>query len=267
MMAVGPVWLIGCGNMGGAMLRGWIANGLDPAQVIVVDPALPLVPDGVAVSAEIPRDSAAPFMVLLAIKPQLLDQVAPDLAAAVSADTLLVSILAGVETAALASRIPAPERILRVMPNLPAAIGLGMNVLFARGAVDRAAATALFSSLGQVEWIEDEQLFHAVTALSGSGPAFVFRFAAAMARAGAALGLAEDQAVRLALGTLEGSAAYAWQAGEPLDALANRVASPNGTTRAGLDIMDGDARLVDVVRETIIAAAQRSEELARDAGG
>ena len=266
-MLTGPVWLIGCGNMGSAMLRGWLGAGADPALITVIDPAQPDAQNGVRVVDQIPTGEAPPAIVLLAVKPQLLASVAPGLAAAVNADTLLVSILAGVEIETLRANIPLPRRVLRVMPNLPAAIGMGVSALFGDGldAPDREAADQLLAPLGLVEWISSEAQFHAVTALSGSGPAFVFRFIEALADSGAQLGLPHEQALRLALATVEGSAAFAAADGESPRELAVRVTSPNGTTQAGLERLDLAGSFAEAVQETLNAAARRSVQLAAEA--
>lgn len=263
----GAIWLIGCGNMGGAMLRGWLADGIDAAQITVIDPALKTVPDGVRLLARCPTGEAPPALALLAVKPQSLKDVAAVIAPVLGGNTLLISILAGVEIATLRKHLPILQSVIRVMPNMPAAIGKGITILYADAVspADAAHAATLMAPLGGVEWITDERLFDAVTALSGSGPAFVFRFIEALAQAGAALGLPEDQALRLALATVEGSAALAGQSSETPSQLAERVASPNGTTRAGLDVLDEGDIFSNRVGATLASAAHRSAELAASA--
>lgn len=252
------IWLVGAGNMGGAMLRRWLAEGMDPAQVTVIDPHAAEAPPGVTLLAEMP--AGAPEVLVLAVKPQQLDKL-PRVAAG-----LLVSILAGVEEATLAERFDAGA-IVRAMPNLPVSLGKGVVALHGADADDRARATAeaLMAPLGLVEWIADEHLFHAVTALSGSGPGFVYRFLEALAESGAALGLPPDQALRFAVAMVEGAAALAADAGEPPAVLAERVASPGGTTRAGLNVLDRAVGLKELIADTLRAAAQRSEEMAEQA--
>lgn len=259
------LWLVGCGNMGGAMLRGWIAAGIAPAAVTVIDPGQPAVPDGVRVVSS-PPAGGAPDVIVLAVKPQLLDAVAPSLAQVRPA--VLLSILAGVEEATLARKVPATS-IVRAMPNLPVAIGKGVTALHAATATDdaRATAEALVAPLGKVEWISGEALFDAVTALSGCGPGFVFRFIDALAKAGAALGLPADQAARLALATVEGSAAMAAGAGESPAVLADRVASPGGSTREGLNVLDRDHALNALLEATLGASRDRNVALAAAARG
>ena len=255
------IWLLGAGNMGGAMLRRWIASGaVDAGGVTVIDPGSPDVPDGVRLAAELPQ-AEAPDVLILAVKPQLLDAVAPSLARVRPA--LLVSILAGVEEETLRSRIPA-DSVVRAMPNLPVGIGKGVVALHASGAstAARATAEALMAPLGLVEWIEGESQFDAVTALSGCGPGFVYRFIDALADAGAALGLPADQAARLAVATVEGAGLLAAAAGERPAVLADRVASPGGSTREGLNVLDRDGALASLLRETLAASARRNAEMA-----
>lgn len=256
----GPIWLIGCGNMGGAMLRRWLAAGLDPARVTVVTRSGRSVPGGVRSTTELPSGQR-PGTVMLGVKPQQLDAVAPMLAG-LRPDVLL-SILAGVEEAVLARRIPAGA-VVRAMPNLPVAIGQGVTALYtsSRDDVVRSQAEALAAPLGHVEWIGEEAQFDAVTALAGCGPGFVFRFADALAAAGAALGLAPDQSRRLALATLAGSARMAVEADVAPATLADRVASPGGSTREGLNVLDADDVLVDLLRRTLAASARRNAEMA-----
>ncbi len=263
------IWLVGCGNMGGAMLRGWLADGLDPARITVVDPAMPDVPAGVRCVAQAPADEGAPARLLLGIKPQALDDVAPQIAPLLGHDTLLISILAGVELASLHARFLVPRHIVRAMPNMPASIGKGVTVLFASSPDEaiRAQAGVLMTPLGQVEWIADEALFDAVTAVSGCGPAFLFRFIDAIAQAGTVLGLAEDQAMRLALATVDGAAQLAAESGEGIDSLADRVASPGGATRAGLNVFDENQALIALLKAAIAASARRSAEMSAAARG
>lgn len=252
--AAGRLLMIGAGNMGGAMLRRWLAAGLSPAQVTVVSPSGRTMPAGVRVVAAIPDERFD--TVLLALKPQQLGSIRAPLDAG-----LLVSILAGVELATLAGLTGAP--IVRAMPNLPVAIGKGVVALHGkRGSEAGERAAALMAPLGLVEWIDDERLFDIVTALAGSGPAFLYRFVDALARAGAALGLPAGQAERLALATVEGSALLAAQADAAPATLADRVASPGGSTGAGLDVLDRDAALVRLLTDTLAAAARRNAEMA-----
>lgn len=262
----GPFWLIGCGNMAGAMLRGWLDAGMDPAQVTVVRPSGTPVADGVRVVTHLPPDER-PVITMLGVKPQKLDEVAPDLAPVLEGGDLLISVLAGVEQASLRQRFPGPRTIVRAMPNTPTALRKGATSLYAEGGAgeDRALAERLMAALGHVEWIDDQSLFDVVAALTASGPAFVFRFIDALAEGARALGLPEDQARRLALATVEGSGALAAASGETPHQLAERVASPGGMTRKGLDVLDSDASLARLVHAALEAAVRRSREMGEEA--
>ncbi len=256
------ILLVGCGNMAGAMLHGWLAAGMAPERFTVVDPAGPELPDGVRVFAAIPAEG--PFdAILLGVKPQLFSEVAPLVAPLAGPDTVLVSILAGVELAVLADRFPAAGGLVRVMPNLSAALGKSPMALAERGLDEqgRRAALEWLAPLGTQEWIA-EQDFDLVTALAGSGPAFVYRFIDALAVAAARLGLPEDKAHRLALATVDGAAALAAASEHAPSELARRVASPGGVTQAGLDALDDGDRLTALIEETLRAARDRSAEMA-----
>ena len=259
-MRAPSIWLVGCGNMGGAMLQGWLTSGVPANSIHVIDPMAKSVPSGVALSAAPPTDGA-PDILVLAIKPQMLGDVGPTLP--VSSATIVISILAGVELASLSVALPGAGAFVRVMPNMPAAIGEGVSAVFAPSldGDGRQRIDALVAPLGRVEWVEDESLFHAVTGVSGSGPAFVLRFAEALAAAGVAEGLSPDLAQRLALETLAGTARLALQSDMSPSDLAETVRSPNGTTHAGLVVIDG-SDFAEIVRQTIGAAATRSRELA-----
>ncbi|WP_267348856.1 pyrroline-5-carboxylate reductase [Sphingomonas sp. GM_Shp_2] len=256
----GPLWLIGCGNMGGAMLRGWLAAGLDPASVTVITRSGRGAPEGVRSLTALPVDET-PATLMLGFKPQQLDDVAPSLAGL--HPRLLLSILAGVEVAALADRFAA-DAIVRMMPNLPVAIGQGVTALHTPSAdADvRAAAEAFATPLGHVEWVEDEGRFDSVTALAGCGPGFVFRYIDAMAQAGIALRLDADQARRLAIATVAGASAMAAGADVSPATLADRVASPGGSTRQGLNVLDDGDALVRLMTDTLAASDRRNREMA-----
>lgn len=266
MIDAGPIWSVGCGNMAGAMLRRWLATGLDPRQLTVIRKSGAPVADSVTVLTAPPPDGAAPAIVLLGVKPAMLDLVAPGLAPLLAPETLLISILAGVEVAALRRRFAAPRAILRAMPNTPVAIGQGVVALHGDGldpiGCDR--IEALMRPLGQLEWI-DERLFDVVTALAGSGPAYLFRVIDALAAAGADAGLDPGQAARLALATVAGAGALAFGSHEPPAALADRVASPGGSTRRGLDVLDRPGALDALLRETLTASILRNREMAEAA--
>lgn len=262
----GPFWLIGCGNMAGAMLQGWLASGADPSRFTVIRPSGTPVATGVRVLSALPEDEV-PALVMLGVKPQKLDEVAPMLAPALDPATLLISILAGVELAVLRERFPAPGAIVRAMPNLPVALNKGVVGLCADGldASDRETVAGLMAALGHAEWLDNEADMDALTALAGSGPAFLYRFIDALVEAGAALGLGPEQTKRLAMATVEGAATLAARSGEEPAALADRVASRGGSTRAGLDVLDGEPGLAGLVRETLAAAVRRNREMAEEA--
>jgi len=253
----------GSGNMAGAMLRGWFARGLDPATVTVVDPCPRDLPAGVRHLTAIDSSIAAPDWLLLGIKPQMLGDVAPQLARVDLSPTLVVSMLAGVECAGLRLAIPSARMIARIMPNMAVSIGQSVTALYADGLgeEDRTRLEALFGMLGTAEWLVDEAQMHLVTALSGSGPAYLFRFIDALGKAAEGLGMPADQAARFAMAMVRGSAELAHRSDESPAELAERVASPGGTTRAALNVFDADAALDRLVAEAMAAAARRSVEL------
>lgn len=260
------LWLIGAGNMGGAMLRGWLSNGIAPAEVVVIDPLVADLPPGVMHYKELPK--GAPDTLVVAVKPQQLRELSATYKERAVAPRLLLSVLAGIETQTLAAHFGAGH-VVRAMPNLPAAIGQGATALYC--SVDhpgvKAEAASLMAPLGIVEWIEHEPLFDVVTALSGSGPGYVFRFIEALAEAGAALGLPAELAGRLAAATVRGAALMAEQSSDTPAVLADRVASPGGTTREGLNVLDEGEAMKLLIRRTLDAAARRSAELAAAARG
>jgi pyrroline-5-carboxylate reductase len=256
---VSNLWLIGCGNMAGAMLSRWLDTGMDPARVTVVDPAVTRT--DVRVVRMVP-DEAPPAMLMLGVKPQMLADVAPGLQSATKG-TMLLSILAGTTIETLSATFPNARALVRVMPNLPVAIGKGVVGLHgALDAADKAAAESLMAPLGLVEWIADEAHFDVVTALCGSGPAFVYRFIDAMTSGGAALGLPVDQAARMALATVEGAGMLAAGGDISPAMLADRVTSKGGTTRAGLDVLDADNAFAKLVGAALAAAQDRAREMA-----
>lgn len=259
----GPLWFVGCGNMGSAMLDGWAAAGVEPAHLSVVRPSGRAVGHGVRVLTDFPEDEV-PAVVLLAMKPDQLDLVAPGLAPILDPHTLLVSILAGVELASLRERFPAPETIVRAMPNLPVGLGKGVVALYSDSAdlAARNSVTGLMAALGHAEWFEEEELFQLAGVLTGAGPAFLFRFIDALGKAAERLGLPAEQAARLASAMVEGAAALAAASVEKPGELAERVASPGGTTRAGLAVLDQDEALAELVARTLDAARRRSLEMA-----
>ena len=257
----GPIWVIGCGNMGGALLRRWLEVGLDASRVTVIDPA-PRQIEGVQWVANLPDGS--PDCLILGIKPQMLAELAPAIAVHVTAQTTLISILAGTECAALAKHFPNAGAIIRAMPNLPVMLGKGVTAFFAvhADATAKAAVDGLFAPTGLCEWLASEDDFHAIIAVSGSGPAFAYRFIGALADGGAALGLEPAQALRLACATVEGAAAMASASDADPAELARRVTSPGGTTAAGLAVMDAGGDFTRIISDTQKATADRSAEMA-----
>lgn len=264
MSTFNSILIAGCGNMGGAMLKGWLAAGADPASFTIVDPLLAEAPHGVSLLRELPEGEFD--VILLGIKPQSLPELAPGLEPLVGAKTLLLSILAGVELASLALRFPRAGAVVRIMPNLAAALGKSPVALAAGTIADatRDAVTGLMKPLGLPEWLPESQ-FDLVTALAGSGPAFVYRFIDALAAGAAALGMDRAQADRLALAMVEGAAALAAHSAEAPGDLARRVASPGGTTEAGLKALDEGAALSRLLEATLRAARDQGAEMAADA--
>lgn len=251
--------------MAGAFVRRWLAEGLDPSALALVDPVRPAI-DGPAWAPSVDAlAGAAPDLLLLGVKPQQLGPVAEALAIRLAGATpLLVSMLAGVRTQTLAGRFPGLP-LVRIMPNLPVRIGQGVTAVFAPQPLDAPLAAvldALLAAGGRIVPLDDERQFDAVTALSGSGPAFLFRFIEALAGAGEAAGLEAETARVLALGTVTGAAALAAAADQPVATLRQQVTSPQGTTEAGLDILDGEGALSALLRATVRAAAERSRALA-----
>lgn len=262
----GPLWLIGCGNMAGAMLAGWIDAGIDASRITVIRPSGRGVGNGIRVLTDYP-EGEVPGIVMLGMKPYMLDDVAPALAPILEGETILVSILAAVEQASLRERFPAPRSIVKAMPNTPVRLRKGVIPLFSdsedQGARDTVGT--LMATLGRAEWFDDEASFHLAGTLTGAGPAFLFRFIDALAAAAEGLGLPKEQAARLALAMVEGASALAAASDEIPSVLAERVASPGGTTRAGLDILDDQGALDALVRRTLEASRRRSAQMAAEA--
>ena len=253
-----PAWLAGCGNMAGAMVAGWRAAGVELGGVTAIRPSGTPV-KGVETLTDYP-DGEVPKFVMLGFKPQKLDEVAPLLAPRLGAQTVIVSLLAGAEVASLRARFPGVRAIVRALPNLPVAIGAGVTALFGdEGGLDE--VTALMRPLGLVVPTASEAGLAAVGAIAGAGPAYVARFADALAAAGTAHGVEAD-GLGIALQTLVGTAALMQATGEDGAALARRVASPGGTTQAGLDVLDDGDALNRLVEATIAAAVARGRELA-----
>jgi pyrroline-5-carboxylate reductase len=264
----GPVVLVGAGKMGSALLEGWLALGLEPSQLVVVEPQP---------SAELAAHAAGGLRlnpalqglraaaVVIAVKPQIAPDVVPALGALLDAATIVVSIMAGRTLPFLEKALPAGAAIVRAMPNTPAAIGRGITVAVANEIAigsQRDLADRLLAATGKVEWVTDETLLDAVTAVSGSGPAYVFLLAESLARAGAAAGLPADLATRLARATVAGAGELLHRS--PLDAATLRanVTSPGGTTAAALEVLMDQNGLDPLLRKAVAAATKRSHELA-----
>ena len=257
------LWMIGCGNMGSAMLRRWIASGVVAAQdVDVVNRTDRALPAGVRQARTLP-DGPVPDVVVLGIKPQQLETVAAVHRDRLRAAPLLVSMLAGADPARLSAAFPGPVAV-QTMPNLPVEIGRGVVAIHAPAAPDAAhrVVDRLMTPLGLVEWFDDPARFAAAGALSGTGPAFLFRFVDALAAGGVATGLTAEQAAAIALATVEGAAAMVAADGRSPAALADAVASPGGMTRAGLNVLDEDAALATLLERTLRAVARRGAEMA-----
>lgn len=253
--------------MGGALVGGWLKSGAVKTP-IAVDPAPRDVPAGLKVVsslAELP--DPLPRTILLAVKPQIMDSVLPGLKARLAPSSLVISIAAGKTLSYLSQGLGADVAIVRTMPNMPAAIGQGITVCCAWPNVtadQRVTTDALMRAAGQVAWIEDESLMHAVTAVSGSGPAYVFLLIEALSEAGVAAGLPRDLAERLARATVAGSGDLAGQSSDSPAKLRADVTSPGGTTAAALAVLMDEAGLEKLMKRAVEAAAARSRELAGD---
>jgi pyrroline-5-carboxylate reductase len=270
--AARPLLLVGGGKMGEALLDGWLRHGLgrDAVQVVEPDDARRELVAGAhgVVAVGRPEDlpaTPAPGALLLAVKPQAMDAALPAYAARVGRDTLVLSIAAGKPIALLDRALGAGLGVVRAMPNTPAAVGRGVSVLCANAGAtggQRALAERLMAAVGAVHWVEDEDLLHAVTAVSGSGPAYVFHLIEALAEAGARAGLPEPLATALARGTVVGAGELARRSEETAAQLRANVTSPGGTTAAALQVLTAEDGLKFLMARAVAAAARRSRELA-----
>ena len=255
--------LLGCGRMGSAMLAGWLAGGLPPGAVHVVDPAPSdwLRGTGVRIGGEVPE---GPAVALVAVKPQMMDDALPGLAGVGGGGCLVLSVAAGTTIARLEAAFGAGTPVVRAMPNTPAAIGRGITAIAGNAAAGEAGmglAEALLSAVGEVVRLEDEALIDAVTGVSGSGPAYVFHLIETMAAGGVAEGLDPALAMRLAVATVAGAGALAAEGEDPATLRVN-VTSPNGTTQAALEVlMDEKSGFPALVPRAVAAAAARSRAL------
>jgi pyrroline-5-carboxylate reductase len=261
-----PTWFVGCGNMGRAILDGWRGAGISLAPIMVVDPAKPAI-DGVKRAATPAEAGPAPKLVILGVKPQMIDEVAGQLKTWLTSKTVVVSLLVGVEAASLRQRLPKAGPIVRALPNLPVAVRRGVVALFSDEADEavRQQLANLFAPLGFAPWMADEAKLAAVGSVAGAGPAYVARFIDALIKAGEQRGLSREIASTIALETVLGTAWMAAATNESMDAIANRVASPKGTTAAGLAVLDKEQVLDQLIALAIDAAARRGAELAEEA--
>lgn len=264
-----PLVLVGAGKMGSAMLSGWLAGGLDPDAVKVVDPAPPqdaqlmLRSAGIAVATAEPPAGITAGVLVLAVKPQIIGELLGKLRALVDHNTIVLSIAAGTRLATLTKGL-GTEAVIRVMPNTPAQIGMGISVAIGAAAIDDAArelGTALLEAVGEVEWIGDEALIDAVTAVSGSGPAYVFLLAECLAEAGIEAGLDAALARRLADATVAGAGALLAASDDTPATLRQNVTSPGGTTAAALEVLMAEGGLPALMKKAVAAAKKRAGEL------
>jgi pyrroline-5-carboxylate reductase len=264
----GTIVLAGAGKMGGAMLTGWLARGLDPKNVVVIEPypsgeISALAATGIRLNPS-PKDIGNAATLVVALKPQMFGEAGPGLKPFAGPSTLVVSIMAGITIASLEQ--VCGGSVVRAMPNTPAAIGRGITVAVpARNvsAAQRAVADALLRATGSVEWIADESLMDAVTAVSGSGPAYVFLLAEELARAGVEAGLPAELATRLARETVAGSGELLHRSDLASATLRQNVTSPGGTTAAALQVLMGPDGMQSLMTRAVAAATRRSRELAK----
>ena len=264
----GTLVLVGAGKMGSAMLDGWLARGLDSKKIIVIEPepvkaVKALVRRGLKLN---PKDKVGvASAIVIAVKPQSAPEALPPLARYIDKATLVLSIMAGRTIGFLEKSLPGGTAIIRAMPNTPAAIGRGISVAVANAKISkrqRKQASDLLAAIGKVEWVPDEALMDAVTALSGSGPAYIFLLAECMARAGVTAGLPPELATRLARETVAGSAELLHRSDLDAATLRQNVTSPGGTTAAALEVLMGPGGFDQLLTQAIAAATQRSRDLA-----
>ncbi|HEU4704747.1 MAG TPA: pyrroline-5-carboxylate reductase dimerization domain-containing protein [Sphingomicrobium sp.] len=259
-----PTWLIGCGNMAGAMVDGWRLAGVDLSGAVAIRPSGAPV-EGIRTVTAMADAGEPPKLAILGFKPQTLDEVAPEFAGLLTEETVVVSILAGVQAASLRSRFLRARSVVRMIPNLPVSVRRGVVALYSDDADDplRSQLSELAAMLGYALWTNSEATLGAIGALAGAGPAYVARFIEALAKAGQRCGLPDALAATLALETVLGTAWLAAATRESMARIADRVASPNGTTEAGLAMLD--PHLDNLIAHTIDAAARRGAELAEEA--
>lgn len=264
-----PLLLVGCGNMGSAMAKGWINAGLDAKAFWSIDPVFAdkhvdgLPNEQIVANVEALPQDISPKAIVMAIKPQMMAAALPALKKLVQRETLIISIAAGTTIATYQEHF-GDVGIIRSMPNTPAAIGKGITGMVANGkasADDKIVAEELLSAIGEAVWVESEDLIDSVTAVSGSGPAYVFYLVEALAEAGVKNGLSEDVAMKLARQTIIGAGALLEESEDSASALRKKVTSPQGTTAAALDVLMASDGLSPVIERAVTAAKRRSEDL------
>lgn len=266
----GLLVLAGAGNMGGALLAGWLANGLDPRTVLIQDPSPPpamqaLIDRHGIVSAPSLVLTSPPAVLLMAVKPQVMDQVFPPLAKRAGPKTLVLSVAAGRTIASFEKHLPPQTAVVRTIPNTPASVGRGITAAAPNSHVtpaQKALCDRLLSAVGAVVWVDDEAQIDAVTAVSGSGPAYVFYLTECLAEAGVKAGLPPDIAEQLARWTVAGAGELLFRSDLPAGTLRQNVTSPNGTTFAALQVLMSDTGLAPLLAEAVARATARSRELA-----
>jgi pyrroline-5-carboxylate reductase len=266
----GTLVLAGCGKMGGAMLEGWLKAGADPKMIVAIDPKPPhevmelLQKRGIRHNPPVTSITDAE-VIIVAVKPQVMEDVLPNLVPLKSSRPLILSVAAGKTIATFAKHFGQDAAIIRTIPNTPAAIGRGITAMSANANVSKvqmALATALLSSTGEVVTVDDESMIDLVTAVSGSGPAYIFYLTECMAAAGEKIGLPAALAMQLARATVAGSGELMRQTGIDAATLRQNVTSPNGTTFAALQVLMADNGMMQLFENAITAAAKRSKELA-----
>lgn len=273
----GAILLVGAGQMGGALLKGWIAEGLERDRVFIQDPAMSsemaafCQQHGIAPASASPDMPSPPALILLAVKPQMMDDVLPSVEPSVGKDSVVLSVAAGRTLASIAKHFEAGTPIVRAMPNTPSAIGRGISALYGNEAVtpDQVKlCDALMAAVGETVWLDDEAQMDAVTAVSGSGPAYVFLLAECLADAGIAAGLKSELAHQLARATVSGAGELLRRSSETSAQLRRNVTSPGGTTEAAIRVLtnadkeNAESPMHDLFRHAVLAAAKRGKDLA-----
>lgn len=272
MQLSGPLVLVGAGNMGGALLKGWLDRGLAASSVLVQDPAPPppmaalLSKHGIRSAERFGALATPPAVILLAVKPQIMDAVVPTVAHLAGSGTVVLSVAAGRTMASLAQHFAPGTAIVRTIPNTPSSVGRGITVAVAGPGVtqtQRALCQDLLEAVGSVGWVDDEQLIDSATAVSGSGPAYVFLLAECLEAAAKSVGLPADLARQLARETVSGAGELLRQSDLSSAVLRQNVTSPKGTTAAALDVLMAKGALPDIMEQAVKAARDRAEELAK----